>query len=158
MAAELFAYMAGIKMTHVPNKGGPQALNDVIAGEVAVTFPALQTCLPQARAGKARALAVTSAKRSPAAPDIPTMQESGVAGYEHTLWYGLFAPAGTPPAIVSKVSADISRVIAASDVRDRFAATGIETVGNTPAEFGQFFQAELEKWAKVIKATGIQIE
>ena len=158
MAAELFAYMAGIKMTHVPNKGGPQALNDVIAGEVAVTFPALQTCLPQARAGKVRALAVTSAKRSAAAPDIPTMQESGVAGYEHTLWYGLFAPAGTPPAVVSKVSADISRVIASGDVHDRFAASGIATVGSSPAEFAQFFQAELDKWAKVIKATGIKIE
>ena len=158
MAAELFAYMAGIKMTHVPNKGGPQALNDVIAGEVAVTFPALQTCLPQARAGKVRALAVTSAKRSAAAPDIPTMQESGVAGYEHTLWYGLFAPAGTPATVVNKISADVSRVLASGDVRDRFAASGIETVGSSPAEFAQFFQAELDKWAKVIKATGIQIE
>jgi tripartite-type tricarboxylate transporter receptor subunit TctC len=158
MAAELLAYMGNVKLTHVPNKGGPQALSDVISGQVAVTFSGLSTCLPHAKAGKVRALAVTSAKRSAVAPEVPTMQEGGLVGYEHTLWYGLFAPAGTPAAVISKISTDVAKVLAANDVRDRFTSMGIETVGNSPAEFNQFFQAELNKWAKVIKATGIQIE
>ena len=158
MATELFAYMAKIKMAHVPNKGGPQALNDVISGQVAVYFAGMPTGLPQARAGRVRAIAVTTAKRSVAAPEIPTMQEGGVAGYEYSLWNGLFAPAGTSPAVVSKISADVARAIATNDVRDRFTAFGIETVGTSPAEFNQFFLVELDKWAKVIKAAGIQVE
>ena len=158
MATELFAYMAKIKMAHVPNKGGPQALNDVISGQVAVYFAGMPTGLPQARAGRVRAIAVTTAKRSAAAPEIPTMQEGGVAGYEYSLWNGLFAPAGTSPAVVSKISADVARAIATNDVRDRFTAFGIETVGTSPAEFNQFFLVELDKWAKVIKAAGIQVE
>jgi tripartite-type tricarboxylate transporter receptor subunit TctC len=158
MATELFAHMANIRMTHVPNKGGPQALNDVISGQVAVYFAGMPTGLPQVQAGKVRAIAVTTAKRSTAARDIPTMQEAGVAGYEYSLWNGLFAPAGTPPAVVSKISADVSRVIATNEVRDRFTAFGIETVAISPGEFNQFFLAELDKWAKVVKSAGIQIE
>ena len=158
MATELFAYMAGIKMTHVPNKGGPQALNDVMSGQVAIYLAGMPTGLPLARAGKVRAIAVTTAKRSSAAPDIPTILESGVAGYQYSLWNGLFAPAGTPPAVAGKISADVARVIATDDMRERFTSFGIETLGSSPAEFQQFFLAELDKWAKVIKATGIQIE
>lgn len=123
-----------------------------------MTFPAISTCLPQARAGKARALAVTSAKRSAVAPDVPTMQEAGVAGYEHTLWYGLFAPAKTSPAVVDKLSSDIARVIAVNDLRERFTALGIETVGSSPAEFSRFFVSELNKWPKVVKAAGIEAQ
>ena len=158
MATELFAYMAKIKMTHVPNKGGPQALNDVISGQVALYFAGMPTGLPQAKAGKVRAIAVTTAKRSTAAPDIPTMQEAGVAGYDYSLWNGLFAPAGTPSAIVSKISADVARVVTMNDVRDRFTSFGIETLGTSPGQFKQFFVADLDKWADVIKASGIQIE
>jgi tripartite-type tricarboxylate transporter receptor subunit TctC len=158
MATELFAYLAHIKMTHVPNKGGPQALSDVISGQVAVYFAGMPTGLPQAKTGKVRAIAVTTAKRSAAAPEIPTMQEGGVAGYEYSLWNGLFAPAATPLAVVGKISADVARVVAASDVRARFTAFGIETVGTSSAEFNQFFLAELDKWAKVISAAGIQVE
>jgi tripartite-type tricarboxylate transporter receptor subunit TctC len=158
MAVELFAYMTGIKLTHIPNKGGPQALQQVISGEVVLYFAGLPVCLPHVKSGRVRGLAVTTAKRSPAAPDIPTMQESGVAGYQHSLWNAVFAPAGTPPAIVAKISEDFARAVRLPDVQERFAAFGIEAVPNSPAQFDQFFRAEVEKWAKVIKATGIHGE
>jgi tripartite-type tricarboxylate transporter receptor subunit TctC len=158
MATELFAYMAGIKMTHIPHKGGPQALNDVIAGQVAVYFAGMPTGLPQAKAGKVRAIAVTTAKRSAAAPDIPTIQEAGVPGYEYSLWNGLFVPAATPPAVVNKIAADVSRVLQMSDVHERLTSFGIDVLGTSPAEFKEFFFAELGKWAKVVKASGIQVD
>jgi tripartite-type tricarboxylate transporter receptor subunit TctC len=158
MAVELFAYMSGIKLTHVPNKGGQQALQQVISGEVVFYFAGLPVCLPFVKSGRVRGLAVTTAKRSPAAPDIPTMQEAGVAGYQHSLWNAVFAPAGTPPAIVAKISEDFGRVTRMPDVQERFASFGIEAVANSPAQFDQFFRAEVDKWAKVIKATGIHGE
>jgi tripartite-type tricarboxylate transporter receptor subunit TctC len=158
MAGELFAYMTGIKLTHIPNKGGPQALQQVISGEVVLYFAGLPVCLPHIQSGRVRGLAVTTAKRSPAAPDIPTMQESGVAGYQHSLWNAVFAPAGTPPAIVAKISEDFARAVRLPDVQERFASFGIEAVPSSPAQFDQFFRAEVEKWAKVIKATGIHGE
>jgi tripartite-type tricarboxylate transporter receptor subunit TctC len=158
MAGELFAYMTGIKLTHIPNKGGPQALQQVISGEVVLYFAGLPVCLPHVQSGRVRGLAVTTAKRSPAAPDIPTMQESGVAGYQHSLWNAVFAPAGTPPAIVTKISEDFARAVRLPDVQERFASFGIEAVPSSPAQFDQFFRAEVEKWAKVIKATGIHGE
>jgi tripartite-type tricarboxylate transporter receptor subunit TctC len=148
--------MAGIKMTHVPYKGGPQALSDVISGEIAVIITGLPAALPQVRAGKVRAIAVTTAKRTPAVPDVPTVAEAGVAGYEHTLWNGMFAPVKTPAALLNKVSEDLARVVRLPDVRERFAALGIEPVGNSRQDFDRFFRAEVEKWAKVVKATGIQ--
>lgn len=156
MATEMFAYMAGIKMTHVPYKGGPQALQAVMSGEVALDFPGLPVALPLVKAGKVRAIAVTTARRSPAVPDIPTLAESGVAGYEHSLWNGLFAPAGTPQAIVNKLSEDFARVLKMHDVQERFAQLGIEPVGSTPAQFDTYFKAEVAKWVKVINATGIR--
>lgn len=158
MAGELFAYMTGIKLTHIPNKGGPQALQQVISGEVVLYFAGLPVCLPHVQSGRVRGLAVTTAKRSPAAPDIPTMQESGVQGYQHSLWNAVFAPAGTPPAIVTKISEDFARAVRLPDVQERFASFGIEAVPSSPAQFDQFFRAEVDKWAKVIKATGIHGE
>ena len=158
MAGELFGYMTGTKYTHVPNKGGPQALQQVISGEVVFYMAGLPVCLPFVKSGRVRGLAVTTAKRSPAAPDIPTMQESGVAGYQHSLWNAVFAPAGTPPAIVAKISEDFARVVKLADVQERFASFGIEAVPSSPAQFDQFFRAEVDKWAKVIKATGIHGE
>ncbi len=158
MAGELLGYMTGSKFTHVPNKGGPQALQQVISGEVVFYFAGLPVCLPFVKSGRVRGLAVTTAKRSPAAPDIPTMQEAGVAGYQHSLWNAVFAPAGTPPALVAKISEDIGRVTRLPDVQERFATFGIEAVAGTPAQFDQFFRAEVEKWAKVVKATGIHGE
>jgi tripartite-type tricarboxylate transporter receptor subunit TctC len=156
MATELLSYMAGIRMTHVPYKNGPQAMSDVISGEVALIITGLPTSLPHVNAGKMRAVGVTTLKRAPAVPDVPTIAESGVAGYEHTLWNGMFAPVKTPAAPLNKVSEDLARVLRLPDVRERFAALGIEPVGNSPQQFDKFFRAEVDKWAKVVKATGIQ--
>lgn len=156
MAGELFAYMAGVKMTHVPYKGGPQALGAVISGEVALGFQGLPVAIPQIRTGKVRALAVTTAKRTPALPEVPTVAESGVPGYEHSIWAGVFAPAGTPQSIIAKVSEDIARVLKLADVQNRLAQLDVEIVGSTPAQFDAFFNAEVAKWAKLLKATGIR--
>ena len=158
MAGELFGYMTGSQYTHVPNKGGPQALQQVISGEVVFYMAGLPVCLPHVKSGRVRGLAVTTAKRSPAAPDIPTMQEAGVKGYEHSLWNAVFAPAGTPAAIVTKISEDFGRTVRLPDVQEKFTSFGIEAVANSPAQFDQFFRAEVDKWAKVIKATGIRGE
>ena len=156
MATELFAQMAGIKMRHIPYKGGPQALTAVATGEVALDFPGLPAALPFLKSGKVRCLALTTAKRSAAVPDIPTLAESGLTGYEHSLWNGVFAPVGTPPAILAKVSEDIAAVLKLPDVQERFAQLSIESVGSTPAHFDAFFKAEVAKWVDVIKTTGIR--
>jgi tripartite-type tricarboxylate transporter receptor subunit TctC len=158
MATELFEQMAGIRMTHVPYKGGPQALQAVMAGEVALDFPGIAAALPFMKAGKVRCLAVSTSKRSPILPDLPTLDEEGIKGYEHSLWNGIFAPAGTPPAIVTKLSVDFGEVLRRPDIIERLAALGIEPLGSSPEEFNRFFRAELEKWAIVIKTTGITSE
>jgi tripartite-type tricarboxylate transporter receptor subunit TctC len=155
MATELFAQMAGIRMTHIPYKGGPQALQAVLAGEVALDFPGIAAALPFMKDGKVRCLAVSTSKRSPIAPDLPTLDQAGIKGYEHSLWNGIFAPVGTPAAIVQKLSADFAEVLRRPDLVERLAGLGIEPVGSNPEEFNRFFRAEVEKWAKVIKATGI---
>jgi tripartite-type tricarboxylate transporter receptor subunit TctC len=158
MATELFSYMAGVKMVHVPYKGGPQALSDVIAGQVVMIITGLPAALPQVRAGKVRAIGVTTARRTPVAPEIPTVAEAGVPGYEHTLWNAMFAPVKTPAAVVSRISEDLARVVRLPDVQERFNTLGIEPVGSSPQQFDRFFRAEVEKWAKVVKATGIQAD
>jgi tripartite-type tricarboxylate transporter receptor subunit TctC len=158
MSTELLGYMAGLKIRHVPYKGGPQALNDVISGEIAFIITGLPVALPQANAGRVRALAVTTAARTRAAPNIPTVAEAGLPGYEQSLWNGLFAPAGTPPAVVARLGDELKRALQAPDVQQRFATLGIDVVGSSPAEFDRFFRAEVAKWAKVIKATGLQGE
>lgn len=156
MATELFAHMSGIKLRHIPYKGGPQALNAVMTGEVALDFPGVPVALPLIKAGKVRCIAVTTATRSVAVPNVPTLAESGVPGYEHSLWNGVFAPVGTPPAIIAKVSEDIALVLKIPDVRERLARLSVEPVGSTPAQFSAFFKAEVAKWMNVIKATGIR--
>jgi tripartite-type tricarboxylate transporter receptor subunit TctC len=155
MATELFAQMSGIRMTHIPYKGGPQALQAVMAGEVALDFPGIAAALPLMKAGNVRCLAVSTSKRSPLFPDLPTLHEEGIKGYEHSLWNGIFAPAGTPAALITKLSADFAEVLRRPDVIERLGALGIEIVGSTPEEFNRFFRAEVEKWATVIKTTGI---
>lgn len=158
MAAELFAHMTGIKVTHVPYKGGPQALTAVMAGEVAFDFPGLPVALPHVKSGKVRAIAVTTAKRSPIAPEIPTIAESGVPGYDHAFWTGVFAPANTPEPIVAKVSKDIAHVLKLPAVQEQLAKQGVEAVGSTPAQFSAFFKTEVERFAKLVEATGIKGE
>ena len=156
LSAELFKSLAKVEMVHVPYKGVQPALLDVVSGRVSLTFPRLYSGLPHVRAGRLRALAVTSARRAAAAPELPTMSEAGVPGYESTTWYGIVAPAGTPAAIVQKVSADVSRIVAAFEVREKLSHEGMELVGSTPAQFRDFLLKEIAKWGALIRSRGIQ--
>ena len=158
MAGELFRYMARIDMVHVPYKGGNIALNGVITGEVAMYFPGVPVVLPMIQAGRVKALAVTSAKRLAALPNVPTIAESGLPGYEVILWYGFFGPAGLPSEVATKIHGDLARVLKMPDVQEKLAGLGVEPVGSTPEAFGAFVAAEIAKWQKVRKATGLVID
>jgi tripartite-type tricarboxylate transporter receptor subunit TctC len=158
MAGELFNYMARIKMVHVPYKGGNVALNGVITGEVAMYFPGVPVALPMIQAGRVKALGVSSSKRLAALPNVPTIAEAGVPGYEVILWYGFFGPAALPREIAAKIQTDLARVLKMPDVQERFAALGVDPVGSSPEEFGAFVKSEIAKWEKVKKATGLVID
>jgi len=158
MSIELLKSMAGIDMLHVPYKGTTPGVVDLLAGQVQLMTPNVLTALPHIKAGKLRPLAVTSAKRSDALPDVPTLAEAGVPGYESVQWYGVLAPAGTPRDIVARLHTEIAKSLRSGDVRERLAADGAEPVGSTPQEFAAFIRAEIDKWAKVAKAAGIQPE
>lgn len=158
LSGALFCSLAGIKLVHIPYKGGNPALNDVVGGQIQMLFSTLLQSDTQRKAGRVRALAVTTKKRSPAAPDLPTMQEAGVAGYEVAGWYGVLSPAKTPRAIIDKLNTEIVRILRGSDVQTRLAADGSEAVGSTPEEFGAHIKAEVAKWSKVIKDAGIRVE
>jgi tripartite-type tricarboxylate transporter receptor subunit TctC len=158
MSVELLKSLAGIDMLHIPYKGSTPGVVDLLAGQVSVMTPNVLTALPHIKAGRLRALAVTSGKRSDALPDVPTLAEAGVPGYDSTQWYGVLAPAGTPRPIVTRLHGEIVRALRAPDVRERLAADGAEPVGNSPEEFAAFIRAEIAKWAKVAKAAGIQPE
>jgi tripartite-type tricarboxylate transporter receptor subunit TctC len=158
LSGELFKLLAGIDLLHIPYKGMAPALVDVISGQVSMSFPSIATALPQIKSGKVRALAVTGAKRSQAAPDVITMQEAGVAGYESATWYGAIAPAATPRPIIAKLNSEIVAILKQPEQRDRLAADGSEPLGSTPEEFGKHLKSEIEKWAKVVKAAGIRAE
>ena len=151
LSGALFTHMAGIEMTHVPYKGGAPALAALISGEVQVSFTS-SVALTQAKAGRLKTLAVTGAKRSPAAPEIPTIAESGVPGYVVTGWYGVSAPAKTPKAIIQRLNITINRVL--PELADRYTGLGMEIAGGTPEEFGAHLRSELETWARVVKLTG----
>jgi tripartite-type tricarboxylate transporter receptor subunit TctC len=154
MAGELFKLMAGIDIVHVPYKSGPQVLNDLISGQLQVYLGGVPVNLPMIKAGKVRALATSGAKRAAALPDLPTIAEAGVPGFEVNVWYGLFAPRGTPAKLVSTIAADVARVVRAPEMKQRFTALGVDAEGTTPAEFKAYFRADVEKWAKVAKAAG----
>lgn len=158
LSGELFKLLTGAQMTHIPYKGVAPAMVDVISGQVSLTFPSIISAMPQVKSGKLRALAVTGAKRSVAAPDLPTMQEAGVQGYESTTWYGVVAPSATPRDIVTKLSSEIVAILKDPSVRDRLSADGADPVGSTPEEFGKHIQTEIVKWAKVIKGAGLRAE
>ena len=158
LTLELFLSMTGITMTHVPYKGTGAGMIDVLAGHIPLTTATLLTVLPYTRAGRLRALGVSSARRSSAAPDIPTVAESGVPGYEATQWFGLLAPAATPRAIVERWHGETVRALNEPEVRDRFVSDGADPVGNTPEEFAAHLRAETAKWAKVVKDIGIKPE
>jgi tripartite-type tricarboxylate transporter receptor subunit TctC len=158
LAGELFKSMSGTQMQHVPYKGSPQAIADALAGQVSMSFDNISTAYPPAKSGKLRALAVTTAKRSSLAPEVPTMGESGLKGYELGSWHGVFAPAKTPKEIVQKLNAEIVKAVHAADVKDKLAALGVEPVGTSVTEFSAFVRAEVPKWAKVVKESGAKVE
>jgi tripartite-type tricarboxylate transporter receptor subunit TctC len=156
--AALLASMTGMKMNHVPYRGSGQATADLLGGQVQASIPGTAGMVGHIKAGKLRALAVTAAKRSPQLPDVPTVMESGVPGYEVYVWMGLLAPKGTPAPIIDKLLRELMQVLATNEVKTYMASAGIEMVGSTPAEFGAFFRSEKELWAKVIRETGAKID
>jgi tripartite-type tricarboxylate transporter receptor subunit TctC len=158
MSMELFRTMAGIAINHIPYKGTGPATTDLLAGQVQLSMPNMLTALPHIKAGKLRALGVTSGKRAAGQPDIPTIAESGVPGYEAIQWYGLLAPAGTPREIVNKLQAETAKVLLLPEMKERLSADGAEAVGNRPDEFTAYIRAELVKWDKVVKSAGIKLE
>jgi tripartite-type tricarboxylate transporter receptor subunit TctC len=158
LGTELFKTMAGVDLRHVPYKGGAPAAIDLIAGQIQVMFNTPPVILPHARSGRIKALAVTSSRRIPAAPDLPTVAEGALPGFEVTTWYGLMVPAGTPGAIVSRLHAVFVAALNAPDVRGRLVAENLDPVGSTPAEFAAYVRAEIPKWAKVVKQSGARVD
>jgi len=152
LAGELFKTMAGIEMVHVPYKGSGPSVTALLSGEVQIVFSSTTAIIQHVRAGRAKALAVTGPRRASIAPEIPTVVEAGLPGYVVTGWFGLLAPAKTPPAVVERLNAEINRVL--PSLRERYAELGTELVGGTPGEFGAFIKTELAKWAQVVKASG----
>lgn len=158
LSAELFQHMTGVKWVHIPYKGGGPAMVGLRSGEFSLYFGNVPTVITLAREGKLRALAVTGSRRTPVAPDIPTVAESGVPNYEVTTFYGISAPAKTPRPVVERLHTEIVRSLKAPEVRDRLQQLGADIVGNSPEEYAAFMQREIAKWDKVIKAAGIKAE
>ncbi len=156
--AAMLASTTGLKMNHIPYKGSGQATTDLLGGQVMVSIPGTAGMVGHIKAGKLRALAVTGSRRSPQLPDVPTIMESGVPGYEAYVWMGLLAPKGTPAPIIDRLHRELMPVLATTEVQNYMATAGIEIVGSTPAEFGRFFRAEKDQWAKVIRDTGAKID
>ena len=156
LGGELFKLMAGVDIVHIPYKGNAQALNDVIGGQVDMILSALPPALPLAKVGKVRILGVAMPERLKSLPDVPPVAEQGLPGYEMSTWYGIFAPAGTPPEAIEKIGVEVRRAVADPKVRDLILAQGIEPLSSTPAEFRAFVGAEQEKWARVVKAASVK--
>ncbi len=158
LAAVLFNIMTGTSMTHVPYKGSAPALTDVLGGQLNLMFSNIVSALPHARGGKLRALAVTSAKRLASAPELPTLAESGLPGYEATAWYALFAPARTPAAIVNKLNGEVNTLLKMPDVTERMQSLGAESVAMSPRQLSAYVETEIVKWGKLIKASGATLD
>ena len=157
LAVELFLSMAKLRMTHVPYKSGSLGVIGLLGGEVAMMTDSMSSLMPHVRPGRLRALGVSSARRAAAAPDIPTIAEAGVPGYESVQWYGLFAPAGTPQEILAWLHREAAAILRATNVKERLAADGLEVVANSPEEFAASIKADIAKWTKVVKAIGMQL-
>ena len=158
LSGEMFKQMTGVELVHVPYRGSAPAVNDLIAGQVDLMFDNLPSSIEQVRGGNLRAIAVTSAKRSAALPDVPTIAESGLPGFDASSWFAIFAPAKTPPEIVQKLNAEVLKALADPELQKRFADIGGEIRPYKPDELGAFVKAEIEKWAKVVKTSGAKIE
>jgi tripartite-type tricarboxylate transporter receptor subunit TctC len=156
LATELFRTLTNVRMVHIPYNGTGAAIADLVAGHVPLCFCTLPSVFPQAKQGRLRAIAVTTARRTPAAPDIPTVAEAGVPGYEMSQWYGLLAPAGTPSAIIERLNAEIDKALKHPELRSRFQADGAEPAGSSPQAFGTFFKSEIVKWTTVVQKAGIR--
>jgi tripartite-type tricarboxylate transporter receptor subunit TctC len=158
LSAELFKTMAGIDMVHIPYKGSAPAIQDVIGGQVPLMFDTTVVAGPFIQSGKVRALAVTSAKRVATLPDVPTMAEAGVPGYEVVSWQAMFAPAGTPPAIVQRLQTEVAAILKQPDVQERLAKLGVDPSGMAPQQLAEFQAAEIAKWAKVVKTANVKVD
>jgi tripartite-type tricarboxylate transporter receptor subunit TctC len=158
LAAELLKLLTKIDIVHVPYKGTGPALTDLLGGQVNMMVSTFASALPHVKSGRMRALGVTTAKRSPATPDVPTLIEGGVPGYDYSTWYGLLAPAGTPKPVIDRLLAATHQVLRRDDIRQRLEQQGVDPVMNTPAEFAAYLRSEIEKWGKVVKATGTKAE
>src|SRR5262249_8927318 len=152
----LFLKRAGLEMVPVSYKGGPAQMSDLLAGHVPVNFTLMSDAVPHATSGKLRLLAVSSAQRVPQLPDVPTLSESGFPGFRTLTWNGLFAPAGTPKEIIDRVAAEVSRAVKGKELRERFAAIGVDPLGNTPAEFATMIAADTALWGEAVQAAGVQ--
>ena len=157
-AYELFRAMTGAEMVHVPYKGGGQASVDVISGQMAAYFSGMAAGLPLVRSNKVRGLAVTTAQRSQIAPDIPTMIEAGVPGYEHVLWNAVFAPSGTPKNVIARLESELTKAVNAPELRERFATLGVEPAPKNSEQMAVYFKAEVDKYGKIVRAIGLKIE
>ncbi len=158
LSGEMFKTMAGIDIVHIPFKGSPAAVIGVIAGQIALAIPNIPPALPHVRSGKLKALAVTTAKRAAGVPELPTVAESGLPGYEATAWFGVLAPAATPPQIIARLNAAIVKIAHAREMQERLTAEGADAVGNTPEQFAQIIRNDIAKWAKVVKASGARAD
>lgn len=158
LAGELFSSMAGIKLNHIPYKGGGPAVVALVAGEVAVGFATMPSVVHHVQSGRLRGLAITSLQRSPLLPDLPTVDETGLPGYEASPWYGFLVPTGTPREAITRLNAESLKAMTYPDVKERMAATGLTPLGSTPEEFGALVRSEVEKWGKVVKATGMRVD
>jgi tripartite-type tricarboxylate transporter receptor subunit TctC len=158
LSGELFKKMTGVDMIHIPYKGSAPAVSDLIGGQVQLMFDNIPSSLPQVRAGKLRALAVTGPKRSPVLPDLPTLSEAGLPGFSITSWFALFAPAGTPSKILLRLNKEAGKAIASQDLRQQWLAQGIEPAGGTAEQLAEFRRIEAPKWAKIVRDTGARVE
>ena len=158
LAGELFNSMAGVRMTHIPYKGAAPAVVDLMAGHVSLMFDNISSALPNIKATRVRALAVTTLKRSPLLPQLPTISDAGLRGFDIATWFGIFAPAGTPPDIVARLNGEIVRILHTPEMKERLALLGAEPIGNKPDEFAAFVRAEIPKYAKVIQASGARAD
>ena len=158
LAGELFNMMAGVKLVHVPYKGSAPALQDLIAGQVQVMFDLVSTSLPWIKSASIRPLAVTGGTRVASLPEVPTMKESGYSDYEVSAWFGIFAPAGTPDAVVTRLNAEAAKALASPEVRDKLGPLGMESMGGTPQSFARLVAADLDKWRDVVKSAKIRAD